>query len=73
MLKILSVARNNLQGPLPHSIGNLYSLKKIFIDYNGLEGPLPPSIFNMSSLEELNLQFNRLRAGSLIWDSIWPE
>ena len=51
---------------LPESIGNLTSLKKLFLGYNTLTR-LPESIGNLTSLENLNLRANKME---LLPDSI---
>ncbi|CAA2969828.1 receptor EIX2 [Olea europaea subsp. europaea] len=51
---------NNLQGPIPHAIGNIISLETLSLFHNELEGSIPLSFGNLSSLKFLDLSFNNL-------------
>lgn len=57
----LSLARNQLQGVIPDSIGNLpTNLTILTLGGNKLSGVVPPSIGNLSSLLQLTLDLNSL-------------
>jgi Leucine-rich repeat (LRR) protein len=56
-LKELSLAGNQLEGPLPASLGQLASLTKLSLHGNRLgPGSLPASLSGLQALEELWLQ-----------------
>uniref|UniRef100_A0A5B7BAY1 non-specific serine/threonine protein kinase n=1 Tax=Davidia involucrata TaxID=16924 RepID=A0A5B7BAY1_DAVIN len=48
-------------GEIPHEMGNLLSLEKLWIQNTGLTGVIPHEIGNLSNLETLVLQFHSLR------------
>ena len=57
----LGLAGNQLQGVIPHSIGNLsQSLQYLIFGGNKLSGIVPPSIGNLSGLTQLTLDTNSL-------------
>ncbi len=53
----------NLKGHLPPQIGDLDSLKIIFMLGNQIEGSIPPEIGNLVNLEELYLSNNKIQGG----------
>ncbi|CAN0892450.1 Receptor kinase-like protein Xa21 [Linum grandiflorum] len=57
---VLAASNNNLSGPISSSIGNLKSLKKMFLDTNKLFGYIPSSIGNLTELLELYIGYNHL-------------
>lgn len=57
-VKTINLEYNNLNGPLPQSIGNFDSLQYIFLHNNHLNGQLPGTIGNLSSLMQLFLSSN---------------
>ncbi|KAL5548567.1 hypothetical protein UlMin_003798 [Ulmus minor] len=65
-VKILSIfttidfSRNKFEGEIPHSIGELKSLKGLNFSQNKLAGPIPPSLGKLSNLEWLDLSSNEL-------------
>ncbi len=60
-LDILSISRNQLQGVIPDSIGNLpTNITSIALGGNKLSGTVPPSIGNLSRLIQLGLDVNSL-------------
>lgn len=52
--------RNRLSGPIPASLGNLYRLTVLELNYNDLSGPIPAELGKLSRLVNLNLDGNRL-------------
>ncbi|MFQ6671246.1 hypothetical protein Gotur_035852 [Gossypium turneri] len=56
----LSLAGNNISGPIPLSIGELSSLKFFDVSENQLNGTFPLCFGQLESLETLNLGFNLL-------------
>jgi hypothetical protein len=54
---------NNLQGPLPESIGNLTQLRLLSLGTNKITGRIPTSIANLSNLIHINLYNNQLTGG----------
>ncbi|MFH6994550.1 VWA domain-containing protein [Flavobacterium sp. FlaQc-48] len=59
----LTIQTNNLQGPLPESIGNLTQLKSLFLGANKITGTIPTSIANLSNLTVISLNINQLTGG----------
>jgi len=53
-----------VEASIPSEIGNLSSLKTLYMSGNSLRGALPAELFSLVSLEDLNLSRNRL-SGSL--------
>ncbi|CAN1838501.1 LRR receptor-like serine/threonine-protein kinase EFR [Linum perenne] len=45
---------NQLSGRVPHTLGQLKSLTKLYLNINNLSGEIPASIFNLSSLTNLS-------------------
>jgi len=57
----LSLAGNNLRGPLPEALASqLSSLTHLDLSVNALTGPLPSSLSLVSGLDQLRLQSNQL-------------
>ena len=50
----------SLTGTLPHTFGNLISLKSMILKYNQLRGKIPSSFGKLKSLEEIDLGYNSL-------------
>nr|WP_321355549.1 gliding motility-associated C-terminal domain-containing protein [uncultured Draconibacterium sp.] len=50
---------NNLEGELPNSIGNLTSLKKLFLARNNLAGAIPQELANIETLLHYKLNNNK--------------
>ncbi|KAJ1279982.1 hypothetical protein BS78_04G197200 [Paspalum vaginatum] len=60
-LSQLSLAGNELHGPIPNSIGNLSTtLQRLLIGGNNLSGVVPTSIGKLSGLVQLSLDQNNL-------------
>ena len=60
-LKNLNLSENELNGTLPKSIGNLYSLELLSISSNNLQGVISDSFFsNFSKLRSLDLSSTSL-------------
>jgi Leucine-rich repeat (LRR) protein len=49
---------NELTGELPHEIGNLASLERLYLDDNKLTGLIPSELWNLTKLEILWLSLN---------------
>jgi hypothetical protein len=49
-----------LSGPIPVSIGNLSSLRTLYVSFNQLNGTIPISLGHLSNLEELDISNNFL-------------
>lgn len=60
----LSLLFNNLNGTIPHSIGNLENLKFLELSFNSISGSLPKSLGNLRNLEVLAFNGNNL-SGSI--------
>ncbi|KAL0427260.1 UNVERIFIED_CONTAM: Receptor kinase-like protein Xa21 [Sesamum latifolium] len=56
----LSLARNNLTGQFPDTIGNLRILQRFRANENRIEGGIPSGLCNLEGLYELNLSKNKL-------------
>ena len=56
----LRLTYNNLEGPLPSSLGLLRNLEKLTLFSNRLSGPIPPELGNLTQLRVLNLNDNSL-------------
>jgi hypothetical protein len=59
-VRSLQLQSNNLNGPIPSSIGNLSNLKWLYLDGNQLSGSIPSSIGNLSNLMLLDLIDNQI-------------
>ncbi|KAM0917444.1 hypothetical protein ACQ4PT_009514 [Festuca glaucescens] len=66
-LSILSISRNNLEGPIPKDIMNFFNLKHLDISQNNFSGSIPSQIgsvptnfWNLSKLAALHLHRNQL-------------
>ena len=51
----LDLRDNGLTGPIPSELGNLASLKTLYLFTNDLTGPIPPELGNLADLEILSL------------------
>ena len=60
----LKLAGNGLSGAIPAALGNLGSLKSLWLFSNQLSGPIPAALGNLANLEELELYNNQL-SGSI--------
>lgn len=59
-LEILDLHRNQLNGSIPPTLGNLSRLQVLDLSQNSLSGPIPPSLGNLKNLIILNLSSNNL-------------
>ncbi|KAJ3115122.1 hypothetical protein HK100_001451 [Physocladia obscura] len=59
-LRFLSLASNNLQGPIPDELGNLTNLVHLYLSNNRLSGSIPPSLAQCLKLRVLSLRNNEL-------------
>ena len=60
----LALPGNALAGPIPAALGELTSLRSLFLDWNKLTGPVPAELGSLANLERLYLGTNPL-TGSL--------
>ncbi len=60
----LSLARNELSGPIPAEVVDLTSLESLELADNGFSGPIPPELGNLPDLTSLSLGRNEL-SGSI--------
>ncbi|KAK9127429.1 hypothetical protein Syun_016226 [Stephania yunnanensis] len=58
LLETLQLGHAKLTGNLPYSIGNLKSLRRLYIHKTSMNGTIPKSLGQLSELEELNLSHN---------------
>ncbi|KAL6186554.1 hypothetical protein ACLB2K_042674 [Fragaria x ananassa] len=58
-LRVLSLKRNRLSGPIP-DLSNLNSLKLLFLSYNDFSGEFPASLTSLFRLYRLDLAYNNL-------------
>ena len=63
-LQVLDLARNNFNGNIPSTIGDLKNLFVLKLNINRLSGSIPFEIFNPPRIEEMLLQ-NNLLTGSI--------
>ncbi|XP_074320373.1 receptor-like protein EIX1 [Silene latifolia] len=54
----LDLSHNLLEGPLPHVIANMTSLRYLSLAHNNLNGSIPLSLRNMRKREHLDLSYN---------------
>lgn len=59
-LKLLEASGNQINGSLPHSIGDLVSLVALNLSGNWLQGQIPASLFQIKGLKYLSLAGNNL-------------
>ncbi|XP_051186165.1 uncharacterized protein [Lolium perenne] len=58
-LTILSISRNNLEGPIPKDIVNFFNLKYLDISHNNFSGSIPSQIGGLTKLTTLYLYHNQ--------------
>ncbi|KAI8570853.1 hypothetical protein RHMOL_Rhmol01G0069700 [Rhododendron molle] len=56
----LTIASNQLTGPIPFNLSGLQNLQALHLYGNSLSGVIPPLLFTLPSLEDLVLSSNRL-------------
>ena len=56
----LSLASNQLSGPIPPALGTLAHLERLYLGNNQLSGPIPSSLGTLAHLEYLHLNGNQL-------------
>src|SRR6266487_3335267 len=61
---MIRLERNNLNGKIPSSIGNLVNIYILYLNHNQLSGSIPSSLGNLVNLKNLYLHFNQL-SGSI--------
>lgn len=61
-LRVLSLSRNALAGPLP-DLSPLLNLKSLFLSSNAFSGPFPSSLLHLPRLRTLDLSFNNFSGG----------
>ncbi|XP_030514478.2 receptor-like protein 48 [Rhodamnia argentea] len=52
---------NRLEGPIPHTLGDLKALYFLNLSHNAISGSIPPVLGNLHQLESLDLSWNYLR------------
>src|SRR6266496_1940534 len=57
---MIRLERNNLNGKIPSSIGNLVNIYILYLDHNQLSGSIPSSLGNLVGLSKLHLDNNQL-------------
>ena len=57
---VLRLGSNKLSGEIPPELGNLASLKQLWLYGNQLSGEIPPELGNLASLTLLRLDGNQL-------------
>src|SRR6266498_3298840 len=57
---MIRLERNNLNGKIPSSIGNLVNVYILYLDHNQLSGSIPSSLGNLVGLSKLHLDNNQL-------------
>ena len=60
----LVLVDNRLTGSMPAELGNLASLRELYLNRNQLTGSIPAELGNLSSLQYLELNYNQL-SGSI--------
>ena len=64
-LHVLSLAYNQLTGPIPPELGNMDSLQRLLLAGNQLTGPIPSELGNLDNLERLSLRSNPFTSGPI--------
>ncbi|KAI3410760.1 uncharacterized protein J3R85_018460 [Psidium guajava] len=57
---LIDFSSNRLEGPIPHTLGDLKALYFLNISYNAISGSIPPILGNLHQLESLDLSWNHL-------------
>ncbi|CAI0409535.1 unnamed protein product [Linum tenue] len=57
-LAFIDIGGNNFTGDIPSSIGNLTSLRSLYLYQNQFNGTFPKEIGNLENLEELGMAYN---------------
>lgn len=65
-LRVLSLQKNSLTGPIP-DLSGLKNLKSLFLDHNYFTGSFPPSILSLHRLRNLDLSHNNLTGPLPTW------
>ncbi|KAG0588100.1 hypothetical protein KC19_2G215800 [Ceratodon purpureus] len=66
-LQTLDLYDNNLQGPIPSSLGGMTSLVELYLGSNQLTGPIPSQLASLKSLQLLGLDHNNLQGPIPTW------
>ncbi|MQL77356.1 hypothetical protein Taro_009766 [Colocasia esculenta] len=59
-LDTLRIRHGSLYGEVPASIGNITSLRQLYLSFNNVGGTIPSSIGNLHQLEALYLSLNKI-------------
>ncbi|KAD3336182.1 hypothetical protein R6Q59_028587 [Mikania micrantha] len=59
-LSVLILDSNQLNGPIPATVGNLSSLTQLRLSHNNFSGEIPKSIGKLKNLDSLNVSYNSL-------------
>ena len=69
-LNYLDISNNELDGPLPASIGGMIRLQQLYLGGNNLSGPLPSELADLTWLYRLGLESNPGLSGPLPADMV---
>ncbi|XP_059655354.1 probable inactive receptor kinase RLK902 [Cornus florida] len=58
-LRILSLRRNSLSGPLPSDLGSCAELRRLFLQENQFSGTIPATLFGLNNLVRFNIASNK--------------
>ncbi|KAG7016362.1 putative inactive leucine-rich repeat receptor-like protein kinase [Cucurbita argyrosperma subsp. argyrosperma] len=71
-LKVLSLVSLGLEGPLPPTVGDIFSLEILNLSLNFLHGSIPEVLSSLKSLQFINLDGNRFSGNIPSWIGSLP-